>query len=188
MPIRSYRSALVRSSRTHRTFLPILDLGFLHRLPLHVARRIGATGTERRNVVHNVPRSSPRITSAPHEFAARTPATLRSDGGARCRAGPRTCGRCAIGSRAGCPPGAGRGIRSWLTRGCVAPGCRRRSHVTPAAWSRPRMWLDIGSIPSCVSTNMDSALCVELSSDTGEGKDREEQPLDESHWHPLQVP
>src|SRR2546430_758528 len=75
---------------------PILRLPFLGRLPLHVARRVGATTGERHDVIHHMAGPAMRVAAPSHEIVLRRLATVDSSGiasrAARSRARVRRVG------------------------------------------------------------------------------------------------
>src|SRR5437762_3536677 len=69
----------------------VLRLPFLGRLPLHVARRVGATAGERHDVIHHVAGPAVRMAAVSHEIVLRRLAPVDSSGvaGRAARSGPR---------------------------------------------------------------------------------------------------
>src|SRR2546422_10619120 len=54
-------------SRALCALLPVFHLCFFNRLPLHVARRVGAASAEWHDVVHDVAGPATRVAAATHE-------------------------------------------------------------------------------------------------------------------------
>src|SRR5438874_7282788 len=91
---------------------PVLRLPFLGRLPLHVARRVGATTGERHDVIHHVAGPAVRVACPAHKVVLGRLAPVDSSG---------------ITRRA-----AGRGPRVWR----VGPRFGRLARAwTPDVWS-----------------------------------------------------
>src|SRR3989442_11970896 len=147
-------------SRALCALLPVFHLCFCNRLPLHVARRVGAASAEWHDVVHDVTGPATRVSAATHKVVF-------------CRATARNS-----------PMRVGRGMRPIL-RCRVAAGVTGCC-ITPGRGSR--VGGDVCAIAPRVTTDMRaaarragaSALCGERRGEGVERQDREEQPI-QSH-------
>jgi len=161
--------------RALSALLPVFHLCCFNRLPLHVARRVGAASAERHDVVHDVTGPATRVAAATHKVvfcratARNSPMRVGRGIGPtlRCRVAARVTGR-RVTARV-----RRRRITARVTGYHIAPG--RGSRVGGDACAiAPRVTTDM---PAAAGRAGASALCGERRGEGAERQDREEQPI-----------